>query len=205
MDRPDDEKKNRLFQSSAPIDRFFYSLETGGMFRSCTRCSQSLMAGDEKSGSYLIYKIYGVNDLSAEFAICHECVEEAMGMLSEESRQSLQRFFEERSIMDYLFSRMSACMTSGFQLSEAIDSCFVCSSSLQRPGTCHTVVSKCSGTTMDCMPYPMSLCDKCEEDLNQRLSQKTRDEWDRFFESLFIDPRPGAANAPPFKSPPIFV
>jgi hypothetical protein len=45
-------------------------------------------------------------------------------------------------------------------------------------------------------PYPLCLCGKCEEEIQDLLSKKTRDVWDEFIETHFDGPPSSTRDLP---------
>lgn len=179
-------------ESRIPMDPFFHSMETSRAFSECSRCGHGLGGnGEGESSEYLIYKVYGKRDLSMEFAICRRCCLDAQEVTSAESKAAIEKYFNESLMLGYIRRLARRPGGGGFDLESAIGGCSCCGDDLTRPGDEHTIVARCQGSTMETTIFPLVMCEACEKEVDGLLSEKTRDEWDRFMGELVNDPVPG--------------
>lgn len=143
----------------------------------CKICNKDLMAGEPYAIQKVIknYKDQKGPQVLFDFALCQTCMEEARGELSLESRQRIDAFMldglqqleeaYETPRDRYLAHR---CTLSGEPLSEVGE---------------YQVMAVCQGDQI--MDSPICLSDKMLEAIQDLLSDKSRDELNRFTENNF--------------------
>jgi hypothetical protein len=102
---------------------------------------------------------------------------------SEESRASLADFFENRVKV-----RMrSVFLAFGPTPTPWIERCAACQTPRLEMES-YSIGGMLLGCEMMFDPYPLCLCGKCEEEVQESLSKKTRGMWDDFVDSHFDGP-----------------
>ena len=179
---------------SDPIDRIavpphFYSEETGEPFKSCIECTLPLGAlGDD----YVIQKCSNGRETIFEFALCMTCGESLHESYSDESRQAIEGFFQERIDVEKRYDNTWSLTPSDFA-EHLLKHCLTCGNPPE-PGKPVTHAAICEGSEMLVGHSPICLCSTCEEALNELVSKETRGEWDKFIGRNFDLPPSDALN-----------
>jgi len=141
----------------------------GRPFQSCTRCGESLKDFD---GGFQISKAYRNGECVMEYALCDHCRGAMFAEFSEESKEKLGHFQEER-----------------VHLERGFDQCAVCGVSRDEgPMKEFVVTGLCNGSRLD---HGMLVCGECGDAVQGLISAKTRDTWRRFVDDNFPGPPPG--------------
>ncbi|MCR9200583.1 MAG: hypothetical protein NXI04_18250 [Planctomycetaceae bacterium] len=191
-----------VFFSAVP--KLFWSEYSGEPFRQCIACKVPLL----EANMHVVKKKIVGNEAVLEMALCNRCQQQQMEEMSEETRKNLTAFMSEQ------FQKMTAEQLSGDEdgprvievvevtdeqegqdlLQRCTDNCIVCG--IDRD-SCHRYslagVCQDSQLVVQVTPLgqtPMMVCEKCEEKMNDLISQETRDSWDRFVEE-HLDGPPG--------------
>ena len=171
----------------------FNSLETGKAFEFCAACHLPLNPErppqddfgiiSELRDSYLVVKSFHRGECVFEYALCHGCSSNMSKEFSEESKKSLQQFYEER--LDTV--ARSALMQGDPDPARWIEHCATCDKARK---DCENYSNgglfDANALLLD--PYPMCFCGECEEEVQSRLSKKTLGIWDDFVEDNFDSP-----------------
>ena len=158
----------------------FHSAETGKPFQDCISCRLEL--GDPDL-PYLVSKSYCRGECIFEYAICDTCRSNMAQEFSIESRKSLAEFFEKRVKVQ----ERSRFLAFGPRLDPWIECCAACQTPRDEMET-YSIGGMLLGSEMVFDPYPLVLCGKCEEEIQDSLSQKTRGIWDDFVDTHFEGP-----------------
>lgn len=191
-----------VFFSAVP--KLFWSEYSGEPFCRCIACKVPLL----ESNMHVVKKKIVGNEAVLEMALCNRCQQQQMEEMSEETRKNLTAFMSEQ------FQKMTAKQLAGDDdgprvievvevtderegqdlLKRCTDQCIVCG--IDRD-SCHRYslagVCQDSQLVVQVTPLgqtPMMVCEKCEEQMNELISQETRDSWDRFVEE-HLDGPPG--------------
>ena len=164
-----------FWQESIPPELF--EEESKEQHRHCKICSKDLMDGEP----YAIQKVlknYDDEDkpqVLFDFALCQTCLEEARGELSLESRQRIDAFMleglqnlEDAHETTHHRYQSKCCTLSGQALSEVDE---------------YQIMAICQGDQI--LDSPICLSDKMLEEIQALLSDKSRDELNRFTENNF--------------------
>ncbi len=147
-----------------PIPEELYSEYEERPFRCCTRCGESL--AEFKEG-YRISKVIKSGEVIFEYALCYHCLEKMMEESSEESQQRLMEFQNERMREE----------VSGTQ------ECALCDHTRQTLDPPEfALVAGCVGTGL---LDSHLVCIHCMEEMSSLVSEKTRNQWNRFVEENF--------------------
>jgi hypothetical protein len=149
-----------------PIPEVLHSDYTDEPFSNCTRCGETLK---DFPGGYQISKAWRRNECVFEYALCDHCRTSLMEEFSEESKQRLMQFQDEKVTFD-----------------GGIDQCSVCGLLRAEDDTTDFVLTG----LMDGPAYlgGIMVCGKCGEQTQELLSAPTKDTWRRFREENFPGP-----------------
>ena len=146
---------------NVPIPREFDSEYEERPFRCCSRCGESLSAFD----NFQINKAFRNGECVFEYAFCAQCRDALLEEFSEESKRNLER--HQRDKMRNV---------SGTQ-----ECCFCGTTRVKTPMRDFTITALCR---VDHLLDSLMICGKCQEGMQELLSEHTRDVRRRFFESL---------------------
>lgn len=195
-----------LFLSNVP--KLFWSEYSGKPFVHCIACKVPVMESD----AHMIKKRIVANEAVMEMAMCNHCQAKQMEEMSEETRTNIAKFMTERfreQVSEELEDATQTTITiSEIQdpeegealLKKCTDQCMVCGIERQKchrysiAGMCHDAQLIVQVTPVG--QSPTMVCEKCELELSDLVSEKTRDSWDRFVEEHFDSP-PGVENDSP--------
>jgi len=147
-----------------PIPRELYSEYEDRPFRCCTRCGEGLQ--DYENG-YKVSKVFKDGEVIFEYALCFDCLDRMMEESSEESIQRLADFQNERIRPDV----------------EGTYECALCESNrdtMRRQE--FALVAACQALNL---LESHLICIDCMEEMSSLVSEKTRNEWNRFVEENF--------------------
>ncbi|MBI4601914.1 MAG: hypothetical protein HY721_08125 [Planctomycetes bacterium] len=138
-----------------------YSFCEEGPFQACSACCRSLGDG----GLYQVQKVIRGKEVIFEMAICEACAQGLCCEFSEESLQAIKGF-----------------LLSSFKPSPETCHCHFCG--FPRPLLSgYTLVGTCSSRFL--VVPTILLCDRCGEQLQARISNKTREVQEDFVRSTF--------------------
>ena len=160
---PSEDQPPFEMKPKGPIPEELYSFYEDRPFRICTRCGEGLY--DFKHG-YRVSKTYKGDEVIFEYALCNHCLHKIMEESSEETQKRLYEF---------QITRMRK--TSGF------DECELCDrpeEAAQREE--YGLVGICLGEQI---VEANKICGLCMEEMNELVSTKTRESWDRFVDENF--------------------
>jgi len=170
------------------MDEWMASDETGEAFSHCLCCKVPLV---EIAAQWLVNKEYLRGECVLEYAICQPCRDDVTDRLSEESKEQVRNFLEqkidwEERMKEFMLAhdpvvRFDACVacrtpreeTEGFGLSALFD----------------------SGGSLVTGPLPLLICKSCVARMTRSFSEQSRDVWRNFLELNFTGP-PGDSGFP---------
>lgn len=164
--------------SLVPIPSEFYSDLEEKPFCNCTFCSKELLGADEP---YLVEKSYKVNPNNKqkntifEYAICMDCNKRKMNALSKESIQNIQNYMQENFKIENL--------EEGEEESEYLSKCIV-TGTPQAELEEYNIVGQFIGNHMVEGQFPLLVGASVGEDLQGLLSEKTKEEFDDFMDTI---------------------
>ena len=163
----------------------FYSDSEGKAFDHCQVCGKFLL---EDGTSYVIekayknYKGYDFNTTLFEYAICLNCHTEVQKSMSEESLQSLQRYYLE--VMAEKGNQPIVINMNDFKLEDWLSKCFFTGDKVKEMEEYQTV-AQFNGTKMIINMPPMIVGEAAMERMSELLSDKTIDEMNGFKKQFF--------------------
>jgi len=195
--------------AEAEIPDEFWSAYSEQPFDVCIDCAIPLTDGVP----YAIQKHFVAGEAVFEMAICLACAARLQEGFSAESREALQQAIlaapertrrqqeadDEESLQATSVDEIPA-MVEEFEhrqrvrLERAMAACALCGTPRSE---CHrySLGTACLGEALinaapdlENLGSPFLICEECERQLNECLSQKTRDAWDRFVEETFDGP-----------------
>jgi hypothetical protein len=140
-----------------PIPKVLHSAYHEGPFEACDACGKNLQTEVE---AYQLQKSFRGPEVVFEIALCLTCMMEAMSCISRESMQAMRLFQAER-----------------YRPSESLDACHFCRKELG-PEDDHEIAAVCADRFL--ARPPVVLCGTCSEEMQEKLSRKTRDGWGDF-------------------------
>lgn len=158
---------------SIPIPRIFYSFEHEGIFQNCTVCDNFLL---DDNISYFIEKAYRAQEVVFEYAMCTECRDSMETELSMESMVNIGNYFIEHVNMNYrqelleqfdnnIKPWLDECIFTGTTRSECQD---------------YQICAECQGGQLIVSFLPLMISSKAIEEIQELMSKKTRESFDRF-------------------------
>lgn len=145
------------------VPREFFSEYEGRPFHNCTRCGETL--ADFEDG-YQVGKIVKRSETILEYALCHHCHTKMMEEVSEESRQSIDKFQS-----DNLHEKLGR------------NFCAVCCIAQDEiPNQEYSLVGIFESLALI---ESVMICGGCTETMNELLSEKTRGVWGDFINDNF--------------------
>jgi len=144
-----------------PIPEVLHSAFNEGPFTNCDACGADLLV---ESSVYPIQKNWRQGEVVFEIALCGACLLESMTCLSRESMERLRRFQEEQ-----------------FQGWDGLDACHFCRKPL---GPMDEYEIGAVATRSFLLRPPAVMCGDCAGEMQELLSEKTRDGWGEFMERV---------------------
>ena len=190
-----------LFLSAVP--KLFWSEYSGKPFFNCIGCKVPLL----ESNMHSVKKRIVGGEAVIEMAMCVNCQKKQVEQMSEETRENVTAFVKE-SFQKQLSKNLPEATADGDNiiriqeiedpeegqalLDRCTNHCVVCGIERSKchryslDGTCQE-----SQLIVQVTPIgqtPLMICDGCEQQMAELISQKTRDSWDRFMEEHFDGP-----------------
>lgn len=154
--------ENEEPEQGAPIPREFHSEYEERPFQTCSRCGEALSS----FANYQINKAYRKGECVFEYCFCEPCRDALLDEFSEESKANLMN--HQNTHMRKDASGTAGCAFCGVVREEVPDQDFII-----------TML----GTGLRMLDSLM-ICEDCQLEMHELLSQKTRDVRRRFFEEL---------------------
>ncbi len=156
--------------------------EDGQLFSHCKQCHQSLQDPAQPYTLEKVFKRYPNTEkpqVLFEYAICDTCAGEIRGEFSEESAANMQGYFAEKleareeEFSEDIHHRMQHCMLLGSPLAEEQE---------------YAVVARGNGSKMLQSQYPFAISVTAMDEMQELISEKTRDLLDDFVGKNFPGP-----------------
>ncbi len=166
-----DEERSQM----SPIPEELYSEYEGRPFLCCTRCGERL---EDFQEGYKVSKIFKRGEVIFEYALCFPCMEGMMKESSEESQQRMAAFQEERLRPDVV----------------GTDECVMCDRT--RSSLSPQEFALVAGCQSRYLLESHLICIHCMDEMSALVSEKTRNQWNRFVEENFPGVPPDFAPIP---------
>lgn len=157
----------------------FHSDSEKKPFCKCTFCSKDLTTGED---TYMVEKSFKVNPNNGkkntvfEYAICMSCNIKKMEAMSVESVQNIKSYMEENFVLQNW--EKQAQNNSGH-----LDKC-VATGKLKSELDEYNIVGQFVGDKMITGQFPILLSPSIGEEIQELLSQQTKDEFDDFMSTI---------------------
>ena len=177
-----------------PVPKPFFSTYEGEPFCRCSICDGDLC---EPGRTHIVLKYQHTRrdadpETIVEFACCLPCLNQHAPAPSEESQEVISRFRSERMasrpflIMPPETGILTECETCGADL----ESCRTFSMRAEVEADADGVLQMSLRPSLAWVSgSPVLMCENCNTELTERISQETREGWDHFYDE-FIDPAP---------------
>ena len=172
------------------LPQSFHSDETAAPFTHCCDCRGDLSASED---GYFIQKAYAGEETTMEIAICFDCHEKLQASYSAESREAIWNFYLDHGDLAGRLKKFAPLPVGnpGFW----INSCVTCGT-LRRNTAEHIVAAQCIDGNLVYGDTPMMVCMTCVDQIVERLSEESREIYDRWIDHVY-PPGPGLANDKP--------
>lgn len=157
----------------------FYSYETGKPFTHCCDCACKLNDAD----MHIINQSFVGDECVFEFAMCLDCRERLNDQFSEESKVSMFDFMHDHADME---ARQQA-LGQDSATEAYIENCLTCGKARDSAKT-FTLGAMFSRNTLIKGPFPLLICDDCENKLAETISDETRNFWEDYVTEHFPGP-----------------
>ena len=155
MDRDNPTDPNARGDRLVKVPEHLHSTYDKRPFRRCLVCEGHLL------GPYVIQKVWRASECILEMAVCTACQEEMSRQYSEESNEAMARFVQLRLGIE--------------------DCCAFCPTPREKIRN-YTIVAQCRAMFM--MGSEI-ICERCEDEIHEALSEKTQDVHDDFVRDHF--------------------
>jgi hypothetical protein len=163
------------------IGNWLASEESGTAFCHCISCRLPLL---EIAAPWLVNKEYHRGECVLEYAICQPCRNRVTEEFSEESKETVRSFLENR--VDWQ-ERFREFMMQD-DLARRFDSCAVCGTPRDGlEGFGLSAFFDPAGRLVE-SALPLLICGACVGEATADLSKATRESWQRFLEEHFDGP-----------------
>ena len=184
-----------LVPNCVEVPPVFHSFLEEGPFTKCTVCDADL---SEDGTPYLIHKAFHREEVIFEYALCLPCRARMMEELSAESLERINAYMEQYDME----ARNEALLTDrGPDVAAWLSHCFITGKPVEESDE-HHFYAFCDGPDLIFNGLPMAIVGDVSEELNELLSQKTRDRLDGFVDEQFGLP---PELRKPIKDSPVFV
>ena len=161
------------------IPKDFHSDLDKKPFCECTFCGKDLLQGEV---SYMIEKSFKVNpnnksrNTAFEYAICMDCNKRKMQAMSAESVQNIQQYMIDNFVLEELEGHaqdnkdpFAKCLVTGTPTEELVE---------------YNIVGQFIGDKMISGQFPILISPSIGEEIQELLSQQTKDEFDDFMDTI---------------------
>lgn len=166
-----------------PIPEIFYNTDTKSPFCNCTMCDTDILSGDTPYVIEKAIKNYpeeNTQDVIFEYALCMECLDVTRKSFSKDSLIKINEYMTRNINMEERRKNLSGKNTN--DIYNWISNCIVNNKSVDELPE-YQIMCQCYGENMLIadLPYMIS-CDVTEE-IQELLSQQTKDELNRFYDN----------------------
>ena len=160
------------------LPEVFHSFTEEGPFPKCTLCTEPLL---EDGTLYLIHKAFHRSEVIFEYAMCLPCRAKMQEELSTDSLEHINRYMNQFHIED---RNEQLLEEYGTKVAPWISHCLISGKPIEGEDEYH-YYAFCDGPDLVFNGLPMALAGGVDEELNELLSQKTRERLDGFVDEQF--------------------
>ena len=159
----------------------------GGLMETCILCNKNLL---QPAQDYFIEKAFRVipeyrkTEVIFEYAMCLSCAESMRNELSSESKERIERYFQEH--LDFS-KRQSLLQPRRAAFPNWIRECLVSGNPIKK-STEYSLYAHAYGKKLVYDMFPYAISGAAMEEVNELLSEKTREVLDDFIGSHFSGP-----------------
>lgn len=170
------------------IPKIFKSDLTGDLFKQCVMCECDLL--DEET-NYVIEKALkpynGLKNYATvfEYAMCMDCAESMRNVLSKESKQNIDNFFQEH--VDFEEHYQKHAELDPEDILPRLEHCIVSGEHISKMAECQ-IYAQCVGTQLIVYIFPYMVGAKALDSMINLISNKTMDDLNDFKESFLGGP-----------------
>lgn len=188
--------ENSENNSNHLIPEEFKNFSTGAHFSQCIECDKDLLQSGEEyfiEKAIKTYPGFKAKDIIFEYAICMTCTERFRKQISEESMQSIARYFAENV---NLANRMQIMQNHPDEPEKWMEKCLVKGTENQDLQE-YQIYAHCKGDRLLTTQMPYMISGEALDEISNLLSNKTLDELDGFMTKNFgpppelLEPIPG--------------
>lgn len=157
--------------------------EEGKLFENCKQCGAGLQNPPKPYTLEKVYKRYPNTDkpqVLFEYAVCDDCSEEIREEFSKESMQNMQMYF-----LEHLADRTAEIEEQS--LKEKLGQCLLKNTPLNEEQE-YAIVARANGSKLLKSHYPFAIGVTAMDELQELLSEQTRDLLDDFVNRNFTGP-----------------
>lgn len=170
------EDDNIFFADFIPVPKELHSFETGRPFANCVECGKGLLANGT---AYLIQKAFKGSETLVEFAHCFDCYESLAASYSKQTRNDIWDFFLDS--VDLEQRKNELLETASHDFAPWVSSCLTCGKRREEAKS-YTLLAQCDGPDMALLYLPYLICEDCQIEISERMSQTSKEIWDRWLE-----------------------
>jgi hypothetical protein len=173
-------------QNTSAIPKIFQKSE-GGLLESCIMCKSSLVNPPQ---DYLIEKAFRIipefnrKEVIFEYAMCFVCAEQMRNELSAESKQRIENYFKNN--IDFQ-KRHALLQPDRSTFPNWIKECMVSGESIKEAKE-YSLYAHAFGKKLVYDIFPYAISGTAMEEVNELISEKTRDILDDFIRQHFSGP-----------------
>lgn len=167
-------------------NEWWQSSETGEPFTHCVRCRLPLL---ELDSMWLVNREFQGGECMLEYAVCQGCRDAVTGRMSEESRQAVRAFLEEKIDWE---ARLADFMMA-VEPAERLDFCVSCRAAREKLDGFAISAQFDEGGEMVVGALPLLICRVCVDRMMEGLSDQSRAVWRDFVREHFDGPPDGAS------------
>jgi hypothetical protein len=167
--------------SGIEIPGLFFDSLTGKPFQTCQVCQNKLL---NTTKNYIIEKVFRKNIATGkiesvfEYAICLQCAEKLVESYSKESKENLQRYFQEH-VRDTLQQNNQPVIESERDVQQILSQCSITGKQVTELDE-YQIVGQFTGSYLNPFMAPFMIGSGSMDDVQDLLSEKTLDEIDDF-------------------------
>ena len=160
------------------VPEMFHSFTEEGPFSKCTLCNGPLL---EDGTPYLIHKAFHRSEVIFEYAMCLPCRAKMQEELSTESLERINQYMDQFHMED---RNEQLLEEYGTEVAPWVSHCFISGKPIKGEDEYH-YYAFCDGPDLVFNGLPMALVGGVDEELNELLSQQTRERLDGFVDEQF--------------------